>query len=80
MFVTAILIVQYFQNPKVPKEPVPAQLESAAEILLVPLVVTLHHNVEKVVCCSLSFSELQTSYACFCSVVTGFVIPIQNTS
>lgn len=79
MSVTAILIVQYFQNPKDPREPVPAQLESIAEILLVPLVVTLHHNVEKVVCCSLSFSDLQTNYACFCSVVTGFVIPIQNT-
>lgn len=44
---TIIRPFQYFQNPKVPKEPVPAQLESAAEILLVPLVVTLHHNVEK---------------------------------
>ncbi|KAH7678557.1 Armadillo-like helical-containing protein [Dioscorea alata] len=44
---TIIRPFQYFQNPKVPREPVPAQLESIAEILLVPLVVTLHHNVEK---------------------------------
>ncbi|KAH7691558.1 Armadillo-like helical-containing protein [Dioscorea alata] len=44
---TIIRPFQYFQNPKVPREPVPAQLESIAEILVIPLVVTLHHNVEK---------------------------------
>ncbi|KAJ0980544.1 hypothetical protein J5N97_008799 [Dioscorea zingiberensis] len=44
---------QYFLNPKVLKEPVPAQLESIAEILLSPLLVTFHHCVDK----ALSFQD-----------------------
>ncbi|KAL6908038.1 hypothetical protein ACP4OV_002208 [Aristida adscensionis] len=39
---------QYFLNPKVAKEPVPQQLEQIAAEILVPLQVTFHHIVDKV--------------------------------
>lgn len=38
---------QYFLNPKVPKEPVPPQLELITKEILVPLLAVFHHFVEK---------------------------------
>ncbi|CBI22815.3 unnamed protein product, partial [Vitis vinifera] len=37
----------YFLNPKVPKEPVPPQLELITKEILVPLLAVFHHFVEK---------------------------------
>lgn len=42
-------VAQYFINPKVPKEPVPSQLELLAKDILVPLQATFHDFVDKVV-------------------------------
>ncbi|KAL3505566.1 hypothetical protein ACH5RR_030948 [Cinchona calisaya] len=39
---------QYFLNPKLPKEPVPPQLELIAQEILVPLLALFHQLVEKV--------------------------------
>ncbi|KAJ3687433.1 hypothetical protein LUZ61_016597 [Rhynchospora tenuis] len=39
---------QYFLNPKVPKEPVPEQLEHVATEILAPSQATFHHFVDKV--------------------------------
>ncbi|KAI3993351.1 hypothetical protein MKX01_010094 [Papaver californicum] len=38
---------QYFLNPKIPKEPVPQQLQLIAKEILVPLLALFHHLVEK---------------------------------
>lgn len=44
---TIIRPYQYFMNPKVPKEPVPLQLELIAKDILVPLQATFHHFIDK---------------------------------
>ncbi|XP_020573467.1 uncharacterized protein LOC110019929 isoform X4 [Phalaenopsis equestris] len=48
---TTIRPFQYFLNPKVPKEPVPSQLELIAEDILVPLQATFHLFVDKALSC-----------------------------
>lgn len=40
--------LQYFLNPKVPKEPVPPQLELVSKEILVPLLGVFHQFVGKV--------------------------------
>ncbi|XP_020101763.1 uncharacterized protein LOC109719467 isoform X2 [Ananas comosus] len=56
---TIIRPFQYFLNPKLPKEPVPPQLELIATDILAPLQVTFHHFVDK----ALSFEDkLQVEY------------------
>ncbi|MQM04400.1 hypothetical protein Taro_037202 [Colocasia esculenta] len=45
---TIIKPFQYFQNPKLVKEPVPPQLELIAEEILVPLQISFSHFVDKV--------------------------------
>ncbi|XP_038975739.1 importin beta-like SAD2 isoform X2 [Phoenix dactylifera] len=44
---TVIRPFQYFMNPKVPKEPMPSQLELIAKDILVPLQATFRHFVDK---------------------------------
>nr|XP_019702618.1 importin beta-like SAD2 isoform X2 [Elaeis guineensis] len=44
---TVIRPFQYFMNPKVPKEPVPSQLELIAKDILVPLQATFRHFIDK---------------------------------
>ncbi|KAI0518612.1 hypothetical protein KFK09_006048 [Dendrobium nobile] len=48
---TTIRPFQYFLNPKVPKEPVPLQLELIVEVILVPLQATFHFFVDKALSC-----------------------------
>ncbi|KAJ6851805.1 importin beta-like SAD2-like protein isoform X1 [Iris pallida] len=50
---TLIKPFQYFLNPTVPKEVVPSQLELIAKDILVPLLGTFHHFVDK----ALSYQE-----------------------
>ncbi|XP_071937700.1 uncharacterized protein [Coffea arabica] len=47
VFHSIIRPFQYFLNPKLPKEPVPPQLELIAQEILVPILALFHQLVEK---------------------------------
>ncbi|ONK61647.1 uncharacterized protein A4U43_C08F32130 [Asparagus officinalis] len=64
---TIVKPFQYFLNPKVPKEPVPLQLELIAKDILVPLQASFHHFVDKALSCQNDLGlEVEQVFLIFC--------------